>query len=109
MDEVPIPGWGIDRRIEDRPGYPLDQQWRVNHDTLGGVPPHTQTIPLRGLSGRMRQAAYRWPDWRARRWMLLTLADRVDVVESALGPRALLLGGGIVAAAAAALGWFRRR
>jgi hypothetical protein len=33
----------------------------------------------------MRRMAYRIPEWRARHWMLLLLADRVDVVEGLLG------------------------
>ncbi len=110
MDQVPILGWGVDRRIEDRPGYPLEQEWHVDHDTIGGVAPYTETIPLRGLSGRIRRFAYcNYQDWHARKWMLLTLADRVDVVESTLTPRTLLLAGGLVGACAAVVRGLRRR
>jgi hypothetical protein len=109
MNEVPIPGWGVDRRIEQRPGYPLEQEWRVDHDTLGGMPPYVQTVPLRGLSGSLRRVAYQLPDWKPRRWMLMRLADRIDAFEAALTPRTLLLAGGLVGAAAALLGWRSRR
>ncbi len=98
MEEIPIPGWGIDRRVEDRPGHPLEQRHTVGHDTIEGQAPYSDTVPLRGLSGVIRRRAYRHPDWRPRRWMLLMLADRVDVFESRLTMRTLLFGGGLVAA-----------
>jgi hypothetical protein len=41
------------------------------------------SLPPRGLSGAIRRAAYRIPDYYARRWFLLVIADRVDTVESA--------------------------
>lgn len=41
--------------------------------------------PLRGLSGMLRQRAYRIPDHRAKHWALLMFADRLDVVEDRLG------------------------
>jgi hypothetical protein len=109
MDQVPIPGWGIDQRIEDRPGYPLEQEWHVDHDTVGGVPPYTETIPLHGMSGRLRRFAYRYQDWQPRKWMLLMLADRIDVLESALTPRKLLMAGGLVGAGAAVVRRLRGR
>jgi hypothetical protein len=37
--------------------------------------------PIKGLSGVMRKAAYRYPDHWARHWMMLILADRVDSFE----------------------------
>jgi hypothetical protein len=106
---MPIPGWGIDRAIENRPGYPLDQEHHVDHDTLAGQPPYTVTVPLKGLSGLIRKAAYQVPDWKPRRWLMLMLADRVDVVESKLTARNLLLASGLVGGAAAAIVQLRRR
>lgn len=41
--------------------------------------------PPRGLSGVLRRAAYRVPDYRARRWAMLMLADRIDALEAKLG------------------------
>jgi hypothetical protein len=41
-----------------------------------------------GLSGMLRRLAYRVPEHRARRWMLLMLADRVDIIEH--NPRGML-------------------
>jgi hypothetical protein len=40
----------------------------------------TQLKP-KGLSGALRRVAYTLPDYRARRWMLLLLADRVEGIE----------------------------
>lgn len=109
VDQMPIPGWGVDRKVEDRPGVPLEQEHHVNHDTMQGQPPYTETIPLKGLSGVLRRLAYQWPDWKPRRWMTLMLADRVDALESKLTPRNLLLAGGLTGAAAALVSWRKRR
>jgi hypothetical protein len=99
--EHEIPGWGVDRRREDRPGYPLIQDRHVDHDTLLGQSPWKPTIVSHGLSGRIRAAAYQVPTHQARRWMLLMLADRVDALERRITGRRLLLAagafGGIVA------------
>jgi len=40
--------------------------------------------PVRGLSGLLRRIAYSIPETRARHWMALLLADRVDVWEHRL-------------------------
>ena len=110
MDEMPIPGWGVDRRIEDRPGYPLEQERYASHDTSsGGWPPYTETIPLHGLSGVLKRLAYRYPDWKPRRWMLLTLSDRVDKFETQLTPRNLAIVGGFASLAAGIGAWLGLR
>ena len=109
MENMPIPGWGIDRRIAARPGYPLEQEHHVDHDTLGGLSPCTETIPLRGLSGVMRRLAYQYPDWRPRRGRLLRFADRVDTLESKLTPRNLAILGGIASLGAGLRAWARAR
>ncbi len=109
MENIPIPGWGIDRRIAARPGYPLEQEHHIDHDTLNGLPPYTETIPLRGLSGVVRRLAYRHPDWQPRRWMLLMLSDRIDKLESKLTPRNLAILGGIASLVAGVGVWARGR
>ena len=81
---TPIVGWGVDRQIQSRPGYPREQERHVDYDTLQDLPPYSDTIPLKGASGLLRRAAYKLPDWKARRWMLLMLADRLDALESNL-------------------------
>lgn len=49
------------------------------------TPVFGSTLPPRGLSGVLRRVAYGVPEHFARHWMLLLLADRVDVVEDRLG------------------------
>jgi hypothetical protein len=51
--------------------------------------------PPHGLSGLIRRVAYRIPEHKAGRWMLLLFGDRVDVWESRLTRRPLLLGGAL--------------
>ena len=94
-----------DRQLSNRPGVPMygragihaaigrppieQQQARV--PVLVGVdvgqltPVFGTAQPPRGLSGLIRRAAYRIPEHKAGRWMLLLLGDRVDVWESRLG------------------------
>lgn len=103
-----IPDWGYDARPEDRPGVPMEHEprpmegvhWRepirqgddprhlkrMELDRL--TPVYGTAVPPRGVSGRIRRFAYSIPEHRARRWMLLLFADRVDVVEYAVGTRA---------------------
>ena len=101
MDRLEIAGWGIDRRIEDRPGHPLEQPRPPQRSTATDLPAYADTIPLKGLSGLLRRLAYRWPDWKPRKWMTLMLADRVDVLESKLRPRNFLVAAGMIVTALA--------
>ena len=99
-----IPGWGVDLDPADRPSVPrerLDLEPTGAHWTVperqpelvprersvehGVLPPVFGTAqPLRGASGAIRRASYaRYSEGRAAHWLLLMLADRVDVVESA--------------------------
>ena len=69
---------------------PLEQQ-QATVPVLVGVdvgrltPVFGTRQPPRGLSGLIRRAAYRIPEHKAGRWMLLMFGDRVDVWESRLG------------------------
>jgi hypothetical protein len=96
-----IPGWGADLDPKDRPSYPKevftrdtgahwdfpermpgweDREHSIEHMM---VPPVFGTsVPLKGLSGVMRRMAYRYGEGRARHWLMLIAADRVDVMES---------------------------
>lgn len=97
---------GIDESPERRPGVPMEaepphpaqgaywetperQRKRFRHLKRKGLdeltPVFGTTIPPRGASGIVRRIAYRIPEHRARRWMLLLMADRVDVLEGRLG------------------------
>lgn len=47
----------------------------------GLTPVYGTTLPPSGLSGRLRSLAYRFSEGDLRHWMLLMVADRVDVGE----------------------------
>ncbi|MCC2656894.1 MAG: hypothetical protein K0Q76_2002 [Panacagrimonas sp.] len=96
-----INGWGSDLDPERRPGVPrdaapalgaealypsMDAQLptvKIHKSTEHGrlTPVFGSTCPPRGLSGLMRDRAYHYSEGRLARWMLLLLADRVDMVE----------------------------
>ena len=107
----PDPARGIDRDPARRPGVPAERfprsqphahpapQARQDGRPTGAMNARTVVFgtaqPPAGLSGRLRSAAYAIPDHFARHWMLLILADRVDVLESRVRRRpgmALALG-----------------
>jgi hypothetical protein len=58
--------------------------------------------PLRGMSGSLRRVAYRIPEHRVRRWLVLLLADRVELLETRLADPARR--GPIVALASLSVG-----
>lgn len=96
-----IPGWGVDRVKQDRPAVPMERtpprldgvHWdrppqqtsdvEVLHSTErpGLTPVFGTTVPPRGLSGVLRRAGFRFSESDLRRWLILLLADRVDMVE----------------------------
>lgn len=100
-----IPDWGVDLRPVERPGIP----WETAPHPIGGAhwttperqvptvpvlkradlpeltPVFSNAEPPHGLSGGIRRFAYTFPDHLASHWVLLILADRVDVVESDFG------------------------
>lgn len=120
-----IPDWGFDIRPENRPGVPMETEprpmegvhWREPFQQQGEAlpirragleritPVYGTSLPPRGLSGMLRRFAYSIPEHRARHWMVLLLADRVDPLEYALGKSARWLP--LVAAAGGA--WLVRR
>jgi hypothetical protein len=104
----PNKGFGIDASPLQRPGIPQerapaqpmanahwinpDQQVVTVKPLVGSgmqlTPVFSSAIPTRGLSGALRTMAYKIPDYKARRWLLLMVADRIDVLEH--HPRSLL-------------------
>jgi hypothetical protein len=114
MQQSDIIGWGADASFEKRPGVPEERRPPKPLVEVAGYPQQTvgtpsaksyyrpltpvyaTTVPLRGMSGVIRRIAYRVPDYKPRRWMLLMLADRVDVIEHNALP--LTLGVGAIAA-----------
>ena len=107
-----IVGWGADAPLANRPGVPaeMDPPHPIGHMSLGAPAQQTEgkpaarsrhrpltavygtSCPPRGLSGILRRLAYEIPDYKARRWMLLLLADRIDVIEHNLLPTTLVVG-----------------
>ena len=100
-----IPGWGADLDPADRPAFPRERfdpaasgaRWEfperqpelqprersIEHGML--TPVFGTAVPLKGLSGRLRQYSYsRFSEARAAHWLLLIAADRVDAWESHL-------------------------
>ena len=100
-----IPGWGVDLDPSDRPSVPRLQfdpgrsgahwdfpdrqpeKWprerSMEHAFL--TPVFGTACPPKGLSGVLRRLAYaKYSEAQAAHWLLLLLADRVDVKESIL-------------------------
>jgi hypothetical protein len=99
-----------DALLSDRPGVPMNhptgavlpakrpalERQVATTSVLVGVdvgqltPVFGTAQPPRGLSGLVRRAAYRIPEHKAARWMLLMLGDRVDVWESRVARQPLV-------------------
>lgn len=96
-----IPGWGADLDHKNRPAYPMERtpprlenvHWthpeqqpvdvKVYHSTErpGITPVFGTSTPPAGVSGMVRDAAYKLSENDIRHWLLLFLADRINVVE----------------------------
>jgi hypothetical protein len=97
-----IQGWGADLERENRPAVPMERmpprldgvtpldqledqpiKMKIYHSTErpGVTPLFGTSTPPSGLSGRLRDVAYRWSENDLRHWLLLLLADRINVVE----------------------------
>jgi hypothetical protein len=92
---------GADLPAQQRPGVPMEKEPRpltatapevfesmwprkgLTHraDRLQMTPVFGTAQPLHGLSGLVRRRAYSIRETRARHWMLLLLADRIEVWE----------------------------
>ena len=99
-----IKGWGSDLDHHNRPAYPKermpprlpgihwtqpDQQEQhvqvlhsIEHDGL--TPLFGSSVPPSGLSGVVRRSAFKLSENDLRHWLLLFLADRINVVEGLL-------------------------
>lgn len=95
-----VPGWGADLDPANRPGVPMErtpprlehvhrpaEQPRRDVEVLHSVerpgltPIYGTTAPPKGLSGMIRRVAFRYGENDMRHWMILLLADRVDMGE----------------------------
>jgi hypothetical protein len=105
-----INGWGSDLDPATRPGVPRDKAPEIGVESL--YPPiqpqvprikihksneHGQLTPVfgtscppQGLSGVIRDVAYRFSEGQLPHWLTLLLADRVNVVEDLVGDLARL-------------------
>ncbi|HET6807035.1 MAG TPA: hypothetical protein VFH59_16490 [Frateuria sp.] len=131
-DHSHIPDWGVDLDPARRPAVPMEhtpprleglhwdrpaQQPRtveVLHSIeRPGIPPVFGTsVPPSGVSGWIRRRAFRRSESDLRHWMLLLLADRVNVAEGLVddvrrSPRARAAAFGVAGAALAV--WMLRR
>ncbi|GAC1412204.1 MAG: hypothetical protein NVSMB6_14000 [Burkholderiaceae bacterium] len=96
-----IHGWGADLDHANRPAYPMERtpprldnpptgpladqpvNMTVFHsiERPGITPVFGTSAPPTGLSGKIRAFAYKLSESDIRHWLLLLLADRVNVVE----------------------------
>jgi len=96
-----IPGWGADLDPAQRPAVPKERtpprlanlNWgkpeaQVPHvhvlhsnERPGLTPVFGSTVPPSGMSGRMREVAFRYSESDIRHWLILLAADRVNVGE----------------------------
>jgi hypothetical protein len=96
-----IQGWGADLDRKNRPAYPMERtpprlegarsgevvdqpvRMKVYHSTErpGITPIFGTSTPPSGLSGKIRDVAYKLSENDIRHWLLLLLADRINVVE----------------------------
>jgi hypothetical protein len=112
-------GWGADGPMNKRPGVPMERippspvpgahgrierqspttQKRKKLETPKLTPVFGTVQPPSGVSGLIRLFAYRIPQHKARRWMLLIAADKVDVFGYRLQKAGVpLLFGGVATA-----------
>ena len=101
--ESRIPGWGVDRDPAMRPAVPKERyvagengahwtfperqvpRWKREKSTEHKMltPVFGTAQPPKGLSGMIRRLAYRrYSEGQTAHWMLLVLADRIDMLES---------------------------
>ncbi len=115
------PGHGIDAAAGTRPGVPRERApqggaawWdrppqqqgtgALSRQGLRAATPVFGTAqPPRRLSGVLRRAAYRLPEHRSGRWVLLLAGDRLDVLEHRLARAAWLVPAALAFAAGYAL------
>jgi len=98
-----IPGWGMDADPENDPTYPMKHRTGADHERLNYEKAPQQPIdievfhsierpnvtrvfgtatPPQAVSGAIRRYAYKnFSESTATHWMMLILADRVNVVE----------------------------
>jgi hypothetical protein len=104
QDNAHIRGWGADVDPANRPGYPMERtpprlrnvHWdapevqephvKIYHSTErpGITPVFGTSVPPSGMSGMMRDLAFKYSENDIRHWAILLGADRVNVIEGLL-------------------------
>ena len=99
-----IPGWGADIDLKNRPGVPREKtpphgtgaHWEepeqqiptvkilVSTEHKGLTPVFGTSCPLKGVSGWVRELAFKFSEGQKIHWLMLLVADRIDVLESSL-------------------------
>ena len=99
VDTSTIQGWGADLDRKNRPAVPMERmparvhahgelaqqpcnmEVFVSPERPGLTPLFGTSAPPSGLSGAIRRLAYKLTENDIRHWLLLLVADRVNVVE----------------------------
>lgn len=94
-----IAGWGVDLDHQNRPAYPMErtppridsvqapeqQLETVNilcsNERSTITPVFGSSVPPSGISGKFRQWAFSYSENDIRHWLILLLADRINMVE----------------------------
>lgn len=96
-----INGWGADLDHKNRPAYPMERtpprlegvHWETpeqqtedvkilcSSERPGITPIFGTTLPPTGISGKIREAAFKYSENDLRHWGILLLADRVNMLE----------------------------
>lgn len=101
-DTSTIPGWGVDADPRNDPTYPMRDRSREDGPGMAWDRPLLQTpqveilrsiehnrlpavlgtsTPPSGVSGAIRRTAFKYSESQWAHWLLLLLADRINVVE----------------------------
>ena len=102
IDPSTVAGWGVDSNPDNDPTYPMRDRSKEDGPGMAWSRPPLQTpdveilrsiehnrlpavlgtsTPPSGLSGVIRRVAFRYSESKWAHWLLLMLADRINVVE----------------------------
>jgi hypothetical protein len=105
IDPSKVPGWGVDADRRNDPTYPMRDRDKDDSPGMNWARPPLQeprievlrsiehnrlpaalgtSVPPSGLSGEIRRRAFRYSESQWAHWLLLMLADRINVAEGLL-------------------------
>jgi hypothetical protein len=97
-----VPGWGVDADPKNNPVYPMRDVTADDQQGMSWQRPTLQTtdievlksterpslsavfgtaVPPAGLSGAIRRRAFQYSEGRWAHWLMLLMADRINVIE----------------------------